>query len=666
MSFRASFVVAFVAVCSIFASAQSLPPSWDDSTYLGGTGNDVIAAQTIDASGNVYVAGISTSSDFPATAGVYEPTYPGPSGSYAIFVSKFSPGGQLQWSTFLGPGCFEFLAPSGIAVDASGNVYVSGTYECSGFPTTVNLGTSGSVFLAKLSSTGSSLVYSTTLGGDSVLGTSEVVLDSSANAFVIGAGDICCNGSTGIIGPLGGISDFWVAEVNSAGTALTWSVEIGGSDDDEAYGIAIDAANKLYLTGYAASQDFPTTSGALVQPGLARAFIMKLDPSKPPTSSIIYSALAGNPGNSANQFMDGSSIGVDSSGNAYVGAWTYNTGLYVSPHAFQTAPATTPNAYVFELNPAGSAITNGTYLGGGANDFIKALTVDKSGNVYASGATYSWDFPTTAYGNEVSYNNGLGFDVKLNPQFAAISSAEFGPNSTEAFTATSDGAGGLWVSGYTVAGLPTTPNAYQANFSGGADDAFLIHTSFLGLCSPTTVSICTLAEDASNSELIHFASQAANVEGAASISLALDGQAAYRVNAAQFDTSMPVAPGTHTATVTFRAVNAQTQTTQLSFTVRSSSTCPLNAIVPSLTICSPLNAAAVKGTVNITVQANESAPPKAVNLYVDSQFVAKLANQNATYTYSMTLAPGSHNMAVRGTDSNNSSLRANAVFRVLQ
>jgi hypothetical protein len=74
----------------------------------------------------------------------------------------------------------------------------------------------------------------------------------------------------------------------------------------------------------------------------------------------------------------------------------------------------------------------------------------------------------------------------------------------------------------------------------------------------------------------------------------------------------------------------------------------------------------VKGTVNITVLANESAPPKAVNLYVDGQFVAKLTNQNGTYTYSMTLAAGPHNMAVRGTDSNHAALRTSAVFQVTE
>ena len=140
MSLRFTLVLAFTFVCSVIACAQNLPPSWEDSTYFGRSGNDIISAQTTDASGNVYVTGITTSSNFPTTSGVYEPTYPGPSASDVIFVSKFSPGGALMWSTFLGPGCFDFLAPSSLAVDASENVYVSGTFECSGFPTTVFVG----------------------------------------------------------------------------------------------------------------------------------------------------------------------------------------------------------------------------------------------------------------------------------------------------------------------------------------------------------------------------------------------------------------------------------------------------------------------------------------------------------------------------------------------
>jgi len=213
-------------------------------------------------------------------------------------------------------------------------------------------------------------------------------------------------------------------------------------------------------------------------------------------------------------------------------------------------------------------------------------------------------------------------------------------------------------------GFPTTPNAYQSTFQGGTDDAFLVHTDFLGLCDPTTVMICTLAVSGSNSELIHFASQAADVEGAEFIFLALDGQTIYRVNGAQFDTLLPVAPGSHTATVTFHSVNAANEQTQQAFTVTSSGACPSSPTAPSLTICSPLNAVIVKGTVNITIQASDATPPNTLNLSIDGQFVAKLSNQNGTYTHSTTLAAGPHTMSVRGIDPNHQAMVANAVFRV--
>ena len=97
-----------------------------------------------------------------------------------------------------------------------------------------------------------------------------------------------------------------------------------------------------------------------------------------------------------------------------------------------------------------------------------------------------------------------------------------------------------------------------------------------------------------------------------------DGQQAYSVNAAQFDILLPVAPGSHTASVTFRSVNENSQTSQQTFTVKASATCPLNVISPSLTICSPLNAAVVKGSVTFNIQANDPNPPKNVYLDVDA------------------------------------------------
>ena len=161
---------------------------------------------THDSAGNVYVAGITTSPEFPTTPGVYEPTFPGPWSYSVIFVSKFSGDGGLVWSTFLGPGCSDYVSPTSIVVDSVEDVYVSGITECFGFPTTPGLPNYGNVFLSKLSPDGSHLLYSTVMGNNAVQGTPSVVIDSAGEAFVSGSGEnSCCNNATGIIGPLGGI-----------------------------------------------------------------------------------------------------------------------------------------------------------------------------------------------------------------------------------------------------------------------------------------------------------------------------------------------------------------------------------------------------------------------------------------------------------------------------
>jgi hypothetical protein len=664
---------AMVFGCAALCSAQSVPPpSWDYSTYFGGSASDTITAATRDAAGNIYVAGTTTSPDFPTTAGVYEPAYPGPTGYSVVFVSKFSAAGSLVWSTFLGPGSYQFILASGIQVDADENVYVAGIFQGAGFPTSQGLPHDGSVFLTKLNSTGSQVLYGARLGPNSILSSPQLVLDSSAQAFVSGSGPAgdCCNGETGIIGPLGGIDDFWIAGINAGGTALGWSVQIGGSDEDEANGLAIDGANKLYVTGYTASTDFPHTAGALDQPGGARTFVTKLDPTRAAASSLVYSALAGNPAHNTNDFLSAESIAVDASGNAYVGAWTYNLGLFTSKWAFQTQPPTVPNAYVFELNRPGSSIVNGTYLGGGNTDYVGQVSVDADGNTYVAGSTNSWDFLTTAYGNPSPVDNvSQAYYVKLNPQFAAVSSVSFGamglPENYDAFAAVSDTTGGLWVAGGAGSQLHVTANAYQPSYHGNYD-GYLLHTDFAGLCAGDGVAICMISADDALPERIHFTSQAADVEGTVSIALNIDGMFAYSLDAAQFDTWLPVAPGNHLATVVSQLANGTQQQNQQQFTVAASSVCPLNPVNPSLTFCSPLNAAVIKGALTIQVQANDAVPPTGLQLYVDGNLQSILKDQNGSYTTTLRLTPGIHRLTVQGTDSSGQFLATTAIACVVQ
>jgi hypothetical protein len=661
------FPCILILLSSILSSAQStLPPSWTYASYLGGVRSDSITALTRDGDGNVYVAGTSNSPTFPTTPGTLEPTYPGPYGYSAVFVSKFSSSGSLIWSTFVGGGCYIYIVPTSIQVDSSQNVYIAGANDCNTFPTTPGLPNWGNLFLGKLNSSGSQLLFGTKLGGWSGdLGTPSVAVDSNGDAFVTGSGGTCCNAAAnGNIGTEGGISDFWIAEVNSAGTYLKWSVTIGGSGLETSSSIAI-AGNMLYVTGYSDSLDFPVTSGTLNQPG-GSTFVVKLDPSKAPNSSMVYGALVGSPtANSTNTFIEPFSLALDAAGDTYISTWTYNIGMYTSPAAFQPASGTPPDGYVFELNPSASAIVNGTYLGGGSADYAAAISTDTSGNTYVSGFTDSWDFPITAYGNPgQASNNDLAFYVKLNPQFAAVSSVEFGPNGTDSRNSIADLAGGAWVSGYTQAGFLTTLNAYQPQ-DAGSYDGFFLHTNFAGLCEASTVAICAILPDSATPQRLQFIAQAADVEGAKSIVLYLDGLLAFSSRAAQFDVWLPVALGNHTATVVAQSADGSTQRAQQAFWVASTSTCPLSPVVPSLTFCGPLNAAVVSGAVNVVIQANDgAAPPPALNLYADGKLAATLQNQNGSYTGTLTLPSGPHTLSAYGKDTNNDILRTSAVFQV--
>jgi hypothetical protein len=342
--------------------------------------------------------------------------------------------------------------------------------------------------------------------------------------------------------------------------------------------------------------------------------------------------------------------------------------LFTSPWAFQAKAPATPNAYVFELNRSGSSIVNGTYLGGRRNDYVGQVSVDRDGDTYIAGYTNSWDFRTTAYGTLQAQNSLLeGYYVKLNPQFAAVSSVEFGGTleGAQGFASVPDGAGGLWVAGYAGSQFPTTANAYQPSYQ-GKYDGYVLHTDFAGLCGSGDegVALCGIAADSTLPERLHFTGQASDVERVDSIVLDIDGMPAYGLHAAQFDTWLPVAPGSHVATVVTQDTTGERHQKQQSFSVTASSSCPLNPVSPSLTLCSPLNAAVVDGPLTVQAVANDGIPPTTVQLYVDGKLWTTITGQGGSYIYTLQLTPGIHRVGVRGTDGDGFDVSTTAVARV--
>src|SRR5207253_2788201 len=259
------------------------------STYLGGSRFDQGRGIAVDAGGNAYVVGLTFSFDFPTTLGAFQTT--NHSDQFNVFVTKLNPTGSgLVYSTYLGGGEFDY--GNDIAVDSSGSAYVVGTTFSGDFPTTPgafegNTGT-GDAFVTKFNPTGTSLVYSTRLGGSSEDLANAVAVDSSGNAYVTGSTPSTDFPTTpgayqtswaGGSGPLP--SDAFVTKLNPTGSGLVYSTYLGGSDNDGGTAIATDVLGNAYVAGTTSSTNFPTTIGAFQTSfggGPADAFVTKLNP----------------------------------------------------------------------------------------------------------------------------------------------------------------------------------------------------------------------------------------------------------------------------------------------------------------------------------------------------------------------------------------------------
>jgi hypothetical protein len=297
------------------------------STYLGGSGNGVFGDQgsriAVDSAGNAYITGYTGSTDFP-TADPLQPNY---GGAYTdAFVTKInSAGSALVYSTYLGGSNVDEGA--GIAVDSAGNAYVTGYTFSTDFPTANPLqpanGGSLDAFVAKINPSGSAFAYSTYLGGSDYDYGVGIAVDSSGNAFVTGltystnfpvtpgAFQTQCNHGSGCAN----VGDAFVTKLNPTGSALVYSTYLGGSRSDEGQAIVVDSAGTAYVTGETNSTNFPKTNPSCG--GSWDAFVTRLNPTG---SALVYSTCFGGSGT---EF--GGDIAVDSASNAYVTGLTEST-----------------------------------------------------------------------------------------------------------------------------------------------------------------------------------------------------------------------------------------------------------------------------------------------------------------------------------------------------
>jgi hypothetical protein len=457
-----------------------IDPTLSYSTYLGGSGSDSGSGIAVDVAGAAYVTGQTSSTDFPTT----NPVQGTSGGTSDVFVAKLSSSGAtLLYSTYLGGSNSDFAA--GIAVDASGNAYVTGQTSSTNFPTKNPfqgaLGGSGDAFLAKLDNSGSTLLYSTYLGGSGSDFGAGIAIDSAGNAYVTGQ-TFSTNFPTK--NPLqagrSGSSDAFVAKVDtsaSGGASLVYSTYLGGSDADGGAAVAVDASGNAYTTGFTQSSNFPTANPLQAFSGggncfggyyyygppqpCADAFVAKLDSTG---SALIFSTYLG--GNNDDR---GAGIAVDSSGNSYV------TG-HAQSNNFPTSNPIQPNlrgsgdAFVAKLNATGSVLTYSTYLGGSGDDRGNGIAADSSGNAYVTGFTSSTDFPTV-FPVQVLNSGSHSFITKLNPTGSAlVYSSYLGGNGSEAGAGVAvDATGNAYVAGNTSSSNFPTVNPLQPSLRGFTD-----------------------------------------------------------------------------------------------------------------------------------------------------------------------------------------------------
>ena len=392
----------------------------------------------------------------------------------------------LLYSTYLGGSDADQVL--GLAVDASGATLATGYTESVNFPSTPGPYQSPrgkkDIFVVKLAPLGDSLVYGAIIGGSGDDRATDIVLDSAGNAYITGktgSGDLPTTVNA-MDRSLGGYWDAFVFKLVPEGTSLGYATYLGGSGEDEALGMAVDAQGNAYVTGWTISGDFPTSSGSFGTHHVDSRdiFVTKLNPNG---SQIIWSGLLGG-------LLDeqGYDIQIDQDGNAYVAGWTKSEDLPTTAGAFQQDYAGYDDALVFKVSHDGRSLEYVTLLGGSARDRAYALQVDGQGQAVVVGQTRSADFPTTA-GAFAPNSSGRedAFVTKLTADGSAlVYSTYLGGKYADAGKAVAlDSLGNAIVAGDTMSDdLPVTADAFDPTFN-RALGTFWAYDAFIAKIDPS-------------------------------------------------------------------------------------------------------------------------------------------------------------------------------------
>ena len=462
--------------------------------FIGGIGDESATGIAVDGSGNAYVAGFTSSNEasFPVKAG--------PDLDHNLNIDAFvakvnSSGSGLVYCGYIGGAGDDYALD--IALDDSGNAYVVGnTFSTEySFPVTVGPDRTfndwmsesyGDAFVAKVNSTGSSLVYCGYIGGTSVDVATAIAVDEAGHAYV--AGETSSRHGSGQFpvkaGPdltHNGNDDAFVAMVAPSGASLVYCGYIGGADSDRAMGIAVDASDYVYLTGLTDSTQatFPEKVGPdLSYNGSQDAFVAKVAPSG---ESLVYCGYIGG-------WMSDEARGivVDGNGNAFVTGGTASPEtsfpVAVGPDLHHVG-AGFYDGFVAKVNPSGTGLVYCGYIGGSDHDFGQDIALDIAGSAYIAG--YAWSTEATfpvSVGPDLTHNGySDAFVAKVNPGGTGfVYSGFIGGFSNDLANSIAVGkTGNVFIAGETNSPEMTFPVAVgpDLSFNGFPRDAFVAKIS---------------------------------------------------------------------------------------------------------------------------------------------------------------------------------------------
>jgi Beta-propeller repeat len=454
------------------------------ATYLGGTGNDGALSLTVDATGNAYVTGYTDSTNFPTTPGAYQKNIAGQMNQYTksypvdAFVLELNPtGDHLIYSTYLGGSSMD--AAYGIAIDGSGNAYVTGYSYSSNFPVTPNafqtklacsnnFYISYNAFVAEIAAGGSNLNYSTYLGGTNV-DSGKAVAYSNHKLFVTG---YTFSTNFPVLNPLPKLA---LVQTNiytkKSGGTLKTNIDIWTNYTDGQYLNA--TTNKK--NGYASD-----------------AFVVAFDTTLATNFSMLYSTyLGGTNDDQAN------AIAADATGNCYVAGWSCSTNFpdtayaiassFVNTNGVRKSPATNGFLTQIKWEDSKPGIGYSVMFGGEGLDVGNGVALDPVGNAYVVGSATSTNFPVTAnniYGYLTATNNSDKkrhysdvFVIAFNPDCSALLYSTYlgGRQSDYGNAIAADPLGNVYLTGQTLSTNFPAVNAYSNRQ--GTNDMFIAKIS---------------------------------------------------------------------------------------------------------------------------------------------------------------------------------------------